>query len=156
MNPFFSSTPAPGYTQLHNQPSPDTDTLSTWEIINSPMSASTQSTNTTSPQLPSVAQDQATKTTTETKPKQITEAQPPRYNDISGAVIIDWDGSPRFLSPQEEQERQTALENAVREKMLGLPRKTEFAWARPDVSIEAGLPAYSPGEKEMGKGDGDV
>jgi len=117
------------------------------------MSPSTQSTSTISPKLPSTAQ--ATKAITETT-QQTTEAQPPRYNDISGAVIIDWDGSPRFLSPQEEQEREIALENAVREKMLGLPRKTEFAWARPEVSIEAGLPAYSPAEKGMGKGDGCV
>ncbi|OJJ86228.1 uncharacterized protein ASPGLDRAFT_45279 [Aspergillus glaucus CBS 516.65] len=153
MNPFFSSTPAPGYTQLHNQPSSDTEPPSTWENINPPMSPSTQFTNTPSPEPPSIAQDQST-TTTATKQER-TAQHPPRYNDISGAVIVDWDGSPRFLSPQEEQERQTALENAVREKMLGLPRKTEFAWARPDVSIGDGLPAYEPAEKEMGKGEGD-
>lgn len=71
-------------------------------------------------------------------------------------MIIDWDGSPRFLSPQEEQERQSSLENAVREKMLGLPRKTEFAWARPDVSIGDGLPAYEPVmEKGAEKGKGE-
>lgn len=70
--------------------------------------------------------------------------QPPRYNDTSGAVIIDWDGSPRFLSPQEEEERHTALQNAVREKMLGLLRKTEFTWARPDGRASESLPVYSP------------
>ncbi|EYE92089.1 uncharacterized protein EURHEDRAFT_415798 [Aspergillus ruber CBS 135680] len=154
MNPFFSSTPAPGYTQLHNQPSSDAEPpSSTWEDVNSLMSPSTQSTNTSSPEPPSIAQDQST--ITATKQEHI-EQHPPRYNDISGAVIIDWDGSPRFLSPQEEQERQTALENAVREKMLGLPRKTEFAWARPDVSLGDMLPAYEPAtpatEKEKGEG----
>lgn len=88
---------------------------------------------------------QAEKTTT--NPEKQEKDQPPCYNDISGAVIIDWDGSPRFLSPQEEQERQSALENAVREKMLGLPRKTEFAWARPEVTLPAYLPETGGGDK---------
>ncbi|OQE00443.1 hypothetical protein PENVUL_c051G10106 [Penicillium vulpinum] len=55
-------------------------------------------------------------------------ASPPSYNDVSGAVIIDQDGKPQFLSPEEEVERQRQLQQAVREKMLGLPRTTKFEW----------------------------
>lgn len=67
---------------------------------------------------------------------------PPAYNDVSGAVVVDWDGSPRFLSPEEEEERKARLQRAVRERMLGLPRQTEFDWARPEERSET-LPKYS-------------
>ncbi|KXG49522.1 uncharacterized protein PGRI_071030 [Penicillium griseofulvum] len=53
---------------------------------------------------------------------------PPPYNDVSGPVIIGQDGKPQFLSPEEEVERQHRLQQAVREKMLGLPRTTKFEW----------------------------
>ncbi|KAJ5205169.1 hypothetical protein N7491_004207 [Penicillium cf. griseofulvum] len=57
-------------------------------------------------------------------------APPPSYNDVSGPVIIAQDGSPQYLSPEEEVERQHRLQQAVREKMLGLPRTTKFEWHR--------------------------
>ncbi|PYH75576.1 hypothetical protein BO82DRAFT_20714 [Aspergillus uvarum CBS 121591] len=55
----------------------------------------------------------------------------PGYNDVSGSVIVDWNGYPHFLSPQEEVDRKLQLEAAVQERMLGLPRRTDFAWERP-------------------------
>ncbi|RAK98828.1 uncharacterized protein BO80DRAFT_427147 [Aspergillus ibericus CBS 121593] len=78
----------------------------------------------------------------------------PGYNDVSGAVVVDWDGLPHFLSPQEEEDRKMKLQRAVKEKMLGLPRRTDFEWERPgqeqggDVGGTVGrsvsLPKYSP------------
>ncbi|KAJ5598809.1 hypothetical protein N7537_008893 [Penicillium hordei] len=54
---------------------------------------------------------------------------PPAYNDVcGGAIIINQDGKPQLLSPEEEEERQHRLQQAVREKMLGLPRTTKFEW----------------------------
>ncbi|KAL4758483.1 uncharacterized protein BDW70DRAFT_152406 [Aspergillus foveolatus] len=52
----------------------------------------------------------------------------PSYSDVSGAVVVDAYGTPRFLTPQEEQERKEALAQAVRERMMGLPRRTDFSW----------------------------
>lgn len=66
----------------------------------------------------------------------------PTYNDISGPVIIDCNGFPRFLSPQEEEERKGRLEKAARERMLGLERRTKFSWVRPYHGTD--LPKYSP------------
>ncbi|KAJ5933258.1 hypothetical protein N7516_007747 [Penicillium verrucosum] len=58
-------------------------------------------------------------------------APPPSYNDVCGsAVIINQDGEPQVLSPEEEVERQHRLQQAVREKMLGLPRTTKFEWCQ--------------------------
>ncbi|PYH37600.1 uncharacterized protein BO87DRAFT_352988 [Aspergillus neoniger CBS 115656] len=73
----------------------------------------------------------------------------PGYNDVSGAVIVDYDGFPHFLSPQEEEERKMKLQRAVQEKMLGLPRQTSFEWERPlSAGSAAGwLPRYSPAKK---------
>lgn len=65
----------------------------------------------------------------------------PGYNAVSGAVIVDWNGLPYFLSPQEEQERKSKLERAVQERMLGLSKETEFAWSRPCHGTT--LPRYS-------------
>ncbi|KAA8644545.1 hypothetical protein EYZ11_006888 [Aspergillus tanneri] len=31
----------------------------------------------------------------------------PGYNDVSGAVIVDYNGLPHFLSPYEKRERET-------------------------------------------------
>ena len=74
-------------------------------------------------------------------------AVPPSYNDVSGPVIIDQDGKPKFLSPEEEVERQQRLEAAVREKMLGLPRTTTFEWHQgASTSEELQLPPYTPKE----------
>ncbi|GIK05572.1 hypothetical protein Aspvir_009685 [Aspergillus viridinutans] len=54
----------------------------------------------------------------------------PAYNDVSGAVIVNDEGLPHFLSPQEEEERQVLLRRAVEERMLGLPRRTNFTWGQ--------------------------
>ncbi|RHZ60645.1 hypothetical protein CDV55_101510 [Aspergillus turcosus] len=66
----------------------------------------------------------------------------PSYNEVSGAVIVDHEGLPHFLSPQEEEERQASLRRAVEERMLGLPRRTKFTWAK--ASRGPSLPSYSP------------
>ncbi|GAQ03164.1 hypothetical protein ALT_0485 [Aspergillus lentulus] len=65
----------------------------------------------------------------------------PPYNEVSGAVIVNQEGLPHFLSPQEEEERQVSLRRAVEERMLGLPRRTSFTWAQ---SHGPSLPSYSP------------
>jgi hypothetical protein len=79
----------------------------------------------------------------------LSNAIPPSYNDVSGPVIIDQDGKPKFLSPEEEVERQRRLEAAVREKMLGLPRTTTFEWHRgTSAAEELQLPPYTPKEEE--------
>ncbi|KAL4885291.1 hypothetical protein BJY04DRAFT_180547 [Aspergillus karnatakaensis] len=52
----------------------------------------------------------------------------PAYDTVSGSVIVDANGYPHFLTPQEEQERKARLQAAVHERMMGLPRKTEFSW----------------------------
>ena len=87
----------------------------------------------------------------------ISSASPPSYNDVSGAVIINQDGKPQFLSPEEEVERQHRLQQAVREKMLGLPRTTKFEWYHRTsattgttglVSEELPPPLYTPREDE--------
>ncbi|KAL4786842.1 hypothetical protein BJX76DRAFT_320367 [Aspergillus varians] len=70
----------------------------------------------------------------------------PGYNDVSGSVVVDADGYPRFLTPQEEQARKDSLERAVQERMMGLPRRTDFSW---EASGSPVLPSYecasSPG-----------
>ncbi|KAE8354646.1 hypothetical protein BDV28DRAFT_130568 [Aspergillus coremiiformis] len=65
----------------------------------------------------------------------------PGYNTVSGAVVVDWNGLPYFLSPQEEEERKSKLERAVQERMLGLSKETDFGWSRPCHG--ATLPRYS-------------
>ncbi|KAH2663388.1 hypothetical protein KXV79_003037 [Aspergillus fumigatus] len=69
----------------------------------------------------------------------------PSYNEVSGAVIVNHDGLPHFLSPQEEEERQVSLRHAVEERMLGLPRRTTFTWAQ---SPGPSLPSYSSARGE--------
>ncbi|KAL4874094.1 hypothetical protein BDV12DRAFT_159007 [Aspergillus spectabilis] len=72
-----------------------------------------------------------TRTTSSTM---LTENQPqspsalPAYDTVSGSVIVDANGYPYFLTPQEERDRKKRLERAVHERMLGLPRKTDFSW----------------------------
>lgn len=76
---------------------------------------------------------------------------PPSYNDVSGPVVIDQDGKPQFLTPEQEVERQHRLETAVREKMLGLPRTVTFEWHQgpsSSVSEELQLPPYTPKEEK--------
>lgn len=79
---------------------------------------------------------------------------PPSYNDVSGPVIINEYGKPQFLSQEEEVERQHRLQQAVREKMLGLPRTTHFEWHQGTsgttgtVNEELPLPLYTPREDE--------
>lgn len=63
----------------------------------------------------------------------------PGYNDVSGAVVVDADGYPRFLTPQEEEDRKDTLQRAVRERMMGLPRRTDFNWEASDGPV---LPRY--------------
>ncbi|PYH49267.1 uncharacterized protein BP01DRAFT_75047 [Aspergillus saccharolyticus JOP 1030-1] len=77
----------------------------------------------------------------------------PGYNDVSGSVIVDWNGYPHFLSPQEEHDRQLQLEQAVQERMLGLPRRTDFAWERPGhvrQQSQQTLPRYTPAGAKSG------
>lgn len=79
----------------------------------------------------------------------VSSVVPPSYNDVSGPVIIDQHGKPKFLTPEEEVERQHRLETAVREKMLGLPRTTTFEWHQETSSLEElQLPPYTPEEKK--------
>ena len=73
---------------------------------------------------------------------------PPSYNDVSGPVVIDKDGKPQFLTPEQEVEREQRLQTAVREKMLGLPRTTTFEWHSGPSTEEIQLPPYTPKEKD--------
>ncbi|RAH43808.1 uncharacterized protein BO95DRAFT_342145, partial [Aspergillus brunneoviolaceus CBS 621.78] len=88
-----------------------------------------------------------------TSPKGVAASLLPGYNDVSGSVIVDWDGYPHFLSPQEEVDRKLQLEAAVQERMLGLPRRTEFAWERPGAHQQEGHyapPRYTPASSKSG------
>ncbi|KAJ5753363.1 uncharacterized protein N7511_007516 [Penicillium nucicola] len=76
----------------------------------------------------------------------LTSAIPPSYNDVSGAVIIGADGRPHFMTAEEEVERRLRLQQAVREKMLGLPRTTPFEWSQGPSTEQ--LPAYTPREEK--------
>lgn len=49
-------------------------------------------------------------------------------NKLSRAIIIERDGSHKSLSPEEETTRQRQLEQAIQEKMMGLPRTSAFDW----------------------------
>lgn len=74
---------------------------------------------------------------------------PPSYNDVSGPVVIDQDGKPQFLTPEQEVEREQRLQTAVREKMLGLPRTTTFEWHQgPSPAEDLQLPPYTPKEEK--------
>lgn len=44
------------------------------------------------------------------------------------AIIIERDGTYKSLSPEEEASRQRQLEQAVHEKMMGLPKTSAFDW----------------------------
>ncbi|KAL4995205.1 hypothetical protein BDV10DRAFT_175285 [Aspergillus recurvatus] len=81
----------------------------------------------------------STSTTMPASPTLSTPSLLPSYSDVSGAVVLDAHGSPRFLTPQEEQERKDALAQAVHERMMGLPRRTDFSW---EASATPVLPRY--------------
>lgn len=70
----------------------------------------------------------------------------PTYEDISGAIIIGPDGKYKTLSPEEEAARQKGLEQAVREKMLGLPKTTIFEWHA--MKLYDQPPSYTPGQEK--------
>ncbi|OJJ78076.1 hypothetical protein ASPBRDRAFT_191334 [Aspergillus brasiliensis CBS 101740] len=130
-----------------------------WEDINPPAEyyLAEKTTTTTPPSPPPTytyfqqPQDkEQDPTMIDTTTKSIPVSSLPGYNDVSGAVIVDYDGFPHFLSPQEEEERKMKLQRAVQEKMLGLPRQTSFEWERPlsaGSSAAGWLPRYSPSTK---------
>lgn len=77
----------------------------------------------------------------------------PVYNDVSGRVVVSPDGQPQFLTPQERAERQVLLQRAVQERMLGLPRQTNFSWApvtSPTRPEDEPLPRYEAGRMDDG------
>ncbi|KAL4754515.1 hypothetical protein BDW72DRAFT_166370 [Aspergillus terricola var. indicus] len=92
----------------------------------------------TEPTVPTPAPNSTTTMLT-TSPSPSTPSLLPSYSDVSGAVVVDAYGTPRFLTPQEEQERKEALAQAVRERMMGLPRRTDFSW---EASATPVLPRY--------------
>ncbi|PWY82683.1 hypothetical protein BO83DRAFT_375093 [Aspergillus eucalypticola CBS 122712] len=136
-----------------------------WEDINSPAEYYLADKSTSTPPSPpptytysqqdhqqqqSSPQDkESDPTMIDTTTRSIPVSSLPGYNDVSGAVIVDYDGFPHFLSPQEEEERKMKLQRAVQEKMLGLPRQTSFEWERPlSAGSAAGwLPRYSPAKR---------
>ncbi|KAL4943933.1 hypothetical protein BDV06DRAFT_188751 [Aspergillus oleicola] len=123
-----------------------------WEDINPPaglehlVSNQSEATFSASQSLSSASLHSQTATQTPTMISQTTspeESSPslPLYNDVSGAVVVDAEGYPRFLTPQEQQDREDTLQRAVRERMMGLPRNTEFNW---EASGGPVLPRYEP------------
>ncbi|RDW74628.1 uncharacterized protein DSM5745_07290 [Aspergillus mulundensis] len=129
------------------QPVPQAD--STWEDIDPPAFSPTAPRTPTSPTFSHYSY-QATQNTSRSTmdahsvsppPSSTSESILPSYNDVSGAVVVDSHGYPRFLTPQEEQERKAVLQQAVRERMMGLPRRTDFSW---EASARPILPRYQP------------
>ncbi|KAL6233092.1 hypothetical protein BDW75DRAFT_196272 [Aspergillus navahoensis] len=146
--PTSPSTPEP-----KPQSQSRTQTQTTWEDIDPPTSllsltadlsissASIASRyhDPTHDQLAIPSTPTATTMLTSSTPAASTRFLLPSYSDVSGAVVVDAHGSPRFLTPQEEQERKDALAQAVRERMMGLPRRTDFSW---EASAAPVLPRY--------------
>ncbi|GKZ32513.1 hypothetical protein AbraIFM66950_001982 [Aspergillus brasiliensis] len=163
----ISKPPLPLHSYPEQEPeSPsEKDTASfIWEDINPPAEyylAEKTTTTTLAPPSPPPTytyfqqpqdkeQEQGLPTMIDTTTRSIPVSSLPGYNDVSGAVIVDYDGFPHFLSPQEEEERKMKLQRAVQEKMLGLPRQTSFEWERPlsaGSSAAGWLPRYSPSTK---------
>ncbi|KAL4771623.1 hypothetical protein BDW60DRAFT_60566 [Aspergillus nidulans var. acristatus] len=158
-----STLPSPSTLEPELEPKPEpprqaqTQAQTTWEDIDPPTtllsfaadhsisSASIasryqQSTHTepTVPTPTSTSNPTATMLTSPT-PSPSTPSLLPSYSDVSGAVVVDAYGTPRFLTPQEEQERKEALAQAVRERMMGLPRRADFSW---EASATPVLPRY--------------
>ncbi|KAL4987666.1 hypothetical protein BDW68DRAFT_160718 [Aspergillus falconensis] len=148
--PSSTSIPLPSTFSSESQPQPQSQVQkqATWEEIDPPTTPllslavdhSISSTpiascyhQTAQPTLPNTTMLTSSTTTTST-PTLL-----PSYNEVSGAVVVDAHGSPRFLTPQEEQERKDALAQAVRERMMGLPRRTDFSW---EASATPVLPRY--------------
>ncbi|KAI9373553.1 hypothetical protein BJX61DRAFT_502173 [Aspergillus egyptiacus] len=118
-------------------PKPKSQPLTQWEDINPPRHLS--SLNNTQRLLNTSHPDDQ-----ETKPPAVSL---PEYNDVSGAVVVDADGCPRFLTPREERDRAAALQRAVRERMLGLPvsKQGGFSW---EVSARPVLSGYEVSEEK--------
>ncbi|PYH91269.1 hypothetical protein BO71DRAFT_54636 [Aspergillus ellipticus CBS 707.79] len=142
-----SSFPREKQTTPTTPPTPTTTTSLTWEDIDPPTDYYLHAL-TYDDHPPQYKQD-ITEIMIDTARKQavVPASSLPGYNDVSGAVVVDWDGLPHFLSPQEEEDRRLALQRAVQEKMLGLPRQTPFAWecsAAPPSARSVSLPKYEP------------
>ncbi|KAL4980891.1 hypothetical protein BDW66DRAFT_146673 [Aspergillus desertorum] len=145
--------PSPSASRAESQPQSKAQAPTTWEDIDRPTPllsfAADQSISSASiasryhqhqpiqPAIPGTTPTPAMLTSLTLAPT--TPALLPSYSDVSGAVVIDAYGSPRFLTPQEEQERRDALAQAVRERMLGLPRRTDFSWETAATPV---LPRY--------------
>ncbi|KAL4736487.1 hypothetical protein BDV11DRAFT_193715 [Aspergillus similis] len=158
---FHPASLSPATSEPEPEPEPprqsQTQAQTTWEDIDPPTtllslaadhsisSASIasryhQSTH-TEPTVPTPNQTPIPTTTMHISPvpSPCTPSLLPSYNDVSGAVVVDAHGYPRFLTPQEEQERKEALAQAVHERMMGLPRRTDFSW---EASATPALPRY--------------
>lgn len=149
----FTRKEEPGALQAQVEPlssSSAQEPASFWKDINPPAEhkytpavlAYNSDKSSSPPLAPLSAQVQDQDAMDRSKPSTTRNSALPGYNDVSGAVIVDWNGLPHFLSPQEELERKSRLERAVRERMLGLSRRTDFAWESPDHGTT--LPQYSP------------
>ncbi|KAL3467383.1 hypothetical protein BJX64DRAFT_168462 [Aspergillus heterothallicus] len=169
----LASEPKP-HSHSHSQPRPrppstqQTETRYLWEDINPPaeylnhletsstylyhdhpppLSQTSTGSTTQGTQTPPYTNATMLNQTQQHLPSMHSHSSLPGYNDVSGAVVVDVDGYPRFLSPQEEIERKATLQRAVQERMMGLPRTTDFNW---EASGSPVLPRYecaTAGEK---------
>ncbi|KAL4799969.1 hypothetical protein BDV19DRAFT_384807 [Aspergillus venezuelensis] len=150
---FGNTNPAFGSTVQEPQPEPQSQAQFIYEDISPPAGlehlASTQTHP--HPQTTSLSTSQLSSTISlhsQTPPSpdptmhtQETSTSLPPYNDVSGSVVVDTEGYPRFLTPDEQQERESTLQKAVHERMMGLPRRTAFSW---EVQGGPVLPRYEP------------
>ncbi|CEL04470.1 hypothetical protein ASPCAL05599 [Aspergillus calidoustus] len=123
----------PSYPYNHSLPPSHISTRTEAEETHTSPYPSARMLNQSQPGLPSVPSNSAL----------------PGYNDVSGAVVVDADGYPCFLSPQEELDRKAELQRAVQERMMGLPRTTNFSWQASGSPV---LPRYEcvpSGEKRI-------
>ena len=159
--PPTSSLPSPSSlrpeleSEIESPKESQTQAQTTWEDIDPPttllslaadhsissasIASRYQQSTQTEPTVPVPTSDPTTTMLTSSSPSPSTPSLLPSYSDVSGAVIVDAYGTPRFLTPQEEQERKEALAQAVRERMMGLPRRTDFSW---EASATPVLPRY--------------
>ncbi|KAL2815397.1 hypothetical protein BDW59DRAFT_166802 [Aspergillus cavernicola] len=139
-------------TKREPQPQPQHPRNRDDAIINSPTTITNHFNTQANPALRTPEpENQSTTTTLTTTIISSTESTLPSYDDVSGAVIVDAYGNPHFLTPQEERERQDTLQRAVHERMLGLPRRTEFSW---EASGGPVLPRYEAGAQGAVSGVG--
>ncbi|KAL4816585.1 hypothetical protein BDW67DRAFT_161897 [Aspergillus spinulosporus] len=131
---------------LEPEPEPprqaQTQAQTTWEDIDPPttlLSLAADHSNSSASIASRYHQSSHTEPTVSTPTSNPSSSLLPSYSDVSGAVVVDAYGMPRFLTPQEEQERKEALAQAVRERMMGLPRRTDFSW---EASATPVLPRY--------------